>query len=526
VSGLPDGWVLGSVDDLATGPRGLTDGPFGSNLRSSHYVDKGPRVIRLQIIGGGVFFDERAHISEEHFRFLQKHEAQAEDVVIAMLGTTLPRACLVPSHLGPAIVKADCVRLRVDRAIATPGFVMAALNTKAVRDQARELVHGVGRPRLGLGRLRDLDLPIAPLGEQRRIVAALDSCFTRLDDAVASLKRVQANLKRYRASVLKAAVEGRLVPTEAELARQEGRDYEPAAVLLERILKERRHRWEEAELAKMKAKGKPPKNDNWKAKYKEPAPPDPSELPELPEGWCWATVDALCLVKGGLTKGKRRSPQDAVRDVPYLRVANVQRGYLDLDVVKTIRATDEEIAELRLQPGDVLLNEGGDRDKLGRGWVWSGELEVCIHQNHVFRARPLTTEIRSKFLSWYGNTTGRRYFYEQGKHTTNLASINLTKLRRLPVPLPPVAEQMRIEAALEECLPSVEAAAHDVFSSMLRVDQLRQAILKWAFEGKLVDQDPNDEPASVLLERIRKEREEAEAKKPKRKARRKKKAKK
>ena len=124
----------------------------------------------------------------------------------------------------------------------------------------------------------------------RRIVDAIDSYLTRLDDAVASLERVQAKLKAYRASVLKAAVEGRLVPTEASLARAEKRDYEPAEVLLARILKERRRRWEEAELAKLKAAGKTPKDDKWKAKYEEPVAPDTSTLPELPEGWCWASV--------------------------------------------------------------------------------------------------------------------------------------------------------------------------------------------------------------------------------------------
>ena len=130
---------------------------------------------------------------------------------------------------------------------------------------------------------------IPPLAEQRRIVGASKLELTRLDAAVAALERVRANLKRYRASVLKAAVEGRLVPTEAELARKEGRDFEPASVLLDRILAERRRRWEESELARMKAAGKPPKDDRWKSKYKEPVAPDTSALPQLPDGWCWAT---------------------------------------------------------------------------------------------------------------------------------------------------------------------------------------------------------------------------------------------
>ena len=131
-----------------------------------------------------------------------------------------------------------------------------------------------------------------PSTEQHRIVAEIEKQFTRLDTAVAALKRTQANLKRYRASVLKAACEGRLVPTEAELARKEGRDYEPADRLLACILNERRAKWEADQLAKMQAQGKVPKDDTWKEKYQEPTGPDTTDLPKLPEGWVWASLDS------------------------------------------------------------------------------------------------------------------------------------------------------------------------------------------------------------------------------------------
>jgi type I restriction enzyme S subunit len=342
-----------------------------------------------------------------------------------------------------------------------------------------------------LARRAGFPLPLFSLQEQCRIVEAIESYFTRLDDAVATLERVQRNLKRYRASVLKAAVEGRLVSTEAELARAEHREYEPASVLLERILAERRRRWDAA---------------GRKGTCQEPVAPDVPNLPELPEGWCWATVDEVAEVQGGITKNQKRRSSGPMREVPYLRVANVQRGYLDLSGVTTIAATEAEIAELRLIPGDVLFNEGGDRDKLGRGWVWKGELVECIHQNHVFRARPVLPEIASRFLSWYGNTEGQRYFFDEGKQTTNLASINMTKLRRLPVPLPPATEQGRIVLAVEDTLSIVDAAGQTTAAAIRRCARLRQSILKWAFEGKLADQDPSDEPASMLLDRIKAER--------------------
>jgi type I restriction enzyme, S subunit len=277
-------------------------------------------------------------------------------------------------------------------------------------------------------------------------------------------------------------------------------------VLLDRILAERRRRWEELELARMKSASKPHKNDEWKSKYKEPVVLDTSTLPQLPEGWCWAPLDALASVVGGVTKGQRRKPTDELRRVPYLRVANVQRGYLDLSVIKEIEATEDEIKELHLKSGDVLFNEGGDRDKLGRGWVWNGEIPECIHQNHVFRARMFTQDLLPRFLSWYGNSSAQLFFLQEGKQTTNLASLNSTNLKKLPVPLPPLAEQKRIAAEIELLLSVADATVNTTDAAIARCNRLRQSILKWAFEGKLVDQDPNNEPTSVLLERIRAER--------------------
>ena len=200
------------------------------------------------------------------------------------------------------------------------------------------------------------------------------------------------------------------------------------------------------------------------------------------------------------------------REVPYLRVANVQRGYLDLREVKRIPARESEIEMYRLEPGDILFTEGGDRDKLGRGWIWDGEIDECIHQNHVFRARLISEQMQSEIISWSGNSYGQFWFSKAGKQSVNLASINLTVLRSFPVPVAPPAEQQQIVEIVEDQLSTLERLETDIESRLEASQALRQAILKDAFSGKLVPQDPNDEPASVLLERITAERAAREEK--------------
>jgi type I restriction enzyme S subunit len=191
-------------------------------------------------------------------------------------------------------------------------------------------------------------------------------------------------------------------------------------------------------------------------------------------------LDAIADLKGGITVDSKRRDSTA-RSVPYLRVANVQRGYIDLSEVKYIDAPEVDIAALRLQCGDVLFNEGGDRDKLGRGWIWEGQLTDCIHQNHVFRARFFVSEISSKLISWWGNSFGQDYFSREGKQTTNLASINIAKLSAFPVPIPPVAEQDRLVVELERQSSIIAAVELQVTNWFLQGKTLRQSILSDVF---------------------------------------------
>jgi type I restriction enzyme, S subunit len=229
---LPAAWRFASiVECTAREVNSITDGPFGSNLKTEHYVDAGPRVIRLQNIGRGEFINSHAHISRAHFATLRKHEVFAGDIVIAALGETLPRACIIPEHVGPAIVKADCIRFKPDTEILLPEFANIALNAEPTRKRVTAMVHGVGRPRLNLSEIKAISFPLPPVGEQRAIVAEVERRLAVADRTAAEIDVQLARAARLRQSILKRAFEGKLVP-------QDPSD-EPASVLLDRICAER-----------------------------------------------------------------------------------------------------------------------------------------------------------------------------------------------------------------------------------------------------------------------------------------------
>lgn len=238
--------------------------------------------------------------------------------------------------------------------------------------------------------------------------------------------------------------------------------------------------------------------------------PGPDGLPALPTAWAWSKLGDVATVVGGVTKDAKRQGDHTFVSVPYLRVAHVQRGHLELDDVTMIRVPPDKAKALRLEPGDVLFTEGGDRDKLGRGWVWEGQIPDCIHQNHVFRARLAEPRLDPKFVSWVGNTFGKKWFEAAGKQTTNLASVNKTTLESFPVPLPRPGEAAAIVREIERRHSLVDAAEAIVTTNLGRAIRLRASLLASAFAGRLVPQDPSDEPAAALLERIKASRSEGD----------------
>ena len=345
-----------------------------------------------------------------------------------------------------------------------------------------------------------LRILVPPESEQSRIADILDELLSDLDAGVEALQRVKTKLKLYRAAVLKAAMEGRLT----DEWRKQHPVTESGPELLERILGERRCRWEEEQLRRFTEKGtEPPRH--WQARYSEASVPNISSLPELPISWCWATIDQVGEIQGGLQKTPHRAP--ATNHYPYLRVANVKRGQLNLNDLSRFELSKQELRQLALKRGDLLIVEGnGSRSEIGRCAMWQGEIENCVHQNHIIRVRPLPGSIPQYINLFLNSPTGQQEIQRVASSTSGLYTLSVSKIERLALPLPPIPEQQAIVDAAEEQASMIDHIETDIETKLTAARALRLSIFHRAFTGQLVPQDPNDEPAEEILKRIAAER--------------------
>lgn len=357
------------------------------------------------------------------------------------------------------------------------------------------------RPRVDFDQIKAFQFLLPPIREQQRISDALDELLSDLDAGVEALQRAQAKLALYRASVLKAAVQGDLT---AEWRKQHP-DTEPAPVLLQRILTERRQRWEQEQLRKFKAAGKTPPA-KWKAKYKEPAAPDTTKLPPIPEGWCWASFGQIAwLIRSGVSATSGRQATNH----PVLKSSAVRPNSIDFEDVNFLPDRESASGEHFLQLRDLLITRlSGSLGYVANCAVIQKLPNVQMqYPDRIFCAKVIDS-IDPQFISiCFQHQSFRKHFENAAKSTAGHQRISLTDLVGFLFPLPPLAEQFSIIEMLDENLSGVDHLLIEARQREESLNALRQSILRHAFTGQLVPQDPKDEPASELLKRIAAERE-------------------
>lgn len=379
------------------------------------------------------------------------------------------------AHTFPVAITKLAVTINQDLKALTPKpGISPKYVAHAVRGASRRILkecskHGTTVASVDTNALLGFEIPLVNLDEQHRIVAEIEKQFSRLDGAVAGLKRVKANLKRYKAAILKAAVEGRLVPTEADLAHREGRSFETGDQLLQRILATRRSQWP------------------GKGKYKEPAAPDTTDLRKLADGWAWALAEQLSdfITKGTTPAAERLSGNDG--QVQFLKVYNLTfdgvLNYRYKPAFVSQETHDSELARSKVRPGDVLINIVGP--PLGQVSVVPDSIREANINQAIARFRPIAP-IDSAFLAMLLRCDDvMRWAIRRAKTTSGQSNLTLELCRLLPLPLPPLAEQHRIVAEVDRLLSIAREV--EVEANLKRAQALRQSTLSKAFRSERLD---------------------------------------
>lgn len=460
---LPAGWEWARLNELA--PMGIIDGDW---IESKDQDPSGAyRLIQLADVGVGDFKDKSdRYINTSTFHRLNCHQLMEGDILIARLPNPIGRACIFPKLSQSAITVVDIATMRPSGNYSAE-YIISAINSLTFRQQVESFGKGATRFRIATGHLKTLLLPIPPVQEQysifKKIKELMSLCdqleqysltsldahqqlvetllttltdsqnadelaenWARISEHFDTLFTTEVSIDALKQTILQLAVMGKLVP-------QDPND-EPASELLKRIAQEK------AQLVK-----------DGKMKKQKPLPPisDEEKPFELPSGWEWCLFEDVVDIQSGITKGRNLANRKLI-SIPYLRVANVQRGYLDLSEVKEIDIPEEEKDKYHVIKGDLLITEGGDWDTVGRTTVWCHDWYIA-NQNHVFKGRIIGQDIDPYWLETYMNSPyARDYFASASKQTTNLASINKTQLRGCPVAIPPSSEAEKIMLKLND----------------------------------------------------------------------------
>ena len=461
---LPVDWHYRTVREIgATGEQSVLTGPFGTNLGRSDFIESGVPLLTIGCLTQlGVNLGKALFVSEAKAEELSRYRLKEGDLLFSRMAS-VGRAGLVPKWLEGALFNYHIMRLRLDESqIDIRLFINYVRGAPQVRDYLKAVNHGATRDGINTEQLLGLPVAVPPMAEQRAIVAELEKQFSRLDEAVANLQRVKANLKRYKASVLKDAVEGRLVPTEAELARREGPGFETGEQLLRRILEARRKEW--------KGRGK----------YKEPVAANAVGLAALPDGWSWATIEQLTYLVTSGSRGWGDFYSDT--GVLFIRAQDIKTDELNMSGLARVDVpVDAEGSRSSVGKNDILVTiTGANVTKSALVPMLS---EPAFVSQHVALLKVTSSGSAAFVFNWLVSPANGRKTLEKWAYGAGKPGLSLEQVRALPVALPPQSEQTRIVDEIERRLSLVRNVGVEVDANLKRALALRQATLSRAYSS-------------------------------------------
>lgn len=503
--------ALGDIADLV---RGIT---FPTSAKSRKCGKNRIPCLRTTNVQNVVEWDDLIYVPESYVRS-DSQLVRPGDILVSMSNSLdlVGKCALVTDVPQMATFGAFIAVVRPKEGINSE-YVFHVMRSPSFRAHVRRVASTTTNiSNINASKLLAAPVFVATERVRKAIVSKTGELFSRISEGERALEQVQKLVERYRQSVLKAAVTGELT---REWREENKSKLESGEALLARILKARREVWEQAELEKMRAKGVKPKNDDWKKKYKEPVAPDTSDLPKLPDGWVWASLDQLT---SKITSGSRDWKAYYGRgEGVFVMAQNVRPRKFDLTDIQHVDPPSDDRDALRseIRLHDLLITIVGA--KTGDVCRVPEAVEKHYVCQSVALARPVISEV-SIFLELFlcadegGQVQFAKCIYGAGR-----PHLSFDQLRATAIPLPPLTEQQAAIDALELIESEIAAMEAGTGASAASSVVLRQAVLKSAFSGELVPQDPSDKPASVPLERIAAEPEKAITTKPKRKPRKK-----
>lgn len=404
---------------------------------------------------------------------IEKYRLKNGDIVFARTGATVGKSFLINGSIPDSVFASYLIRIILYHRLLSK-YVYYFFKTSNYWKQISQSSAGIGQPNVNATKLSNIEIPLPPLPEQHRIVAKIEELFTKLDAGVNALQKAKALLKQYRQSVLKAAVEGRLTE---EWREEHAGEIEPASELLERIQTKRKARLG--------------------SKYKPPKPVDTTNLPEIPDSWVWTRVGEIAhQIQYGFTE-KATSEKVGPK---FLRITDIQNRTVNWGDVPYCKINEQDKPNYLLESGDLVFARTGAT--VGKSYLIGENIPEAIFASYLIRVK-IHFEVSKRYI--YNFFQCHLYWKQISQNQLGIGqpNVNGNSLANILLPLSPLAEQQQIVLEVERRLSVADEMEKTIETVLKQAQSLQQSILKRAFEGKLVPQDPADPPARELLERIK-----------------------